>query len=426
MLNFTNDFFGDIDNESNDEDSFSFKEHDRFPLKTSLETEKYSNALNLVMADSVENCANSVADEIVDLLSTGQVKKKDGGSRSIQKNDIAILFRSRASHREFERALESRSVPTYVYKGLGFFEAKEIKDIRALIRFLANPSSELRAAAFLRSRFVNFSDTGLLVLSRQLSKALTDPDPLPEFQSLSTSDRGMLTKSRQGLARWLELVDRVPPSDVLERVFRETAFAYELRGLHSAQAIANVGRMRGLIRRIQNRGYATMGRLSDHIDQLSSEMSNAVVESIDAVNLMTVHAAKGLEFPVVFLVDLGRGITSQSSRIRVITDQGDGEPSVAVAPFRAEADHNERRRESEETKRLLYVAVTRACDRLYFSTVIKREKPVFLNKTSLGSAFPESFSKIFSDESMRSETQVVEWKGPSGQMHRFRVCHSNC
>jgi len=426
LLNFINDFFDDIGNESNDKHSFSFKEQDRFPVRTSLEVEENATALGLVIADSVEKCANSVADEIVDLLSAGQVKNKDGGYRSIRKTDIAILFRSRASHREFERALESRSVPTYVYKGLGFFDAKEIKDIRALIRFLANPSSELRAAAFLRSRFVNFSDTGLSVLSRQLSKSLTGPDPLTEFQRLSISDKAMLTKSRQGLARWLKLVDRLPPSEVLERVLRETAFAYELRGPHSAQAIANVGRMRSLIRRIQNRGYATMGRLSEHIDQLSSEMSNAVVESIDAVNLMTIHAAKGLEFPVVFLVDLGRGVTSQSSRIRVVADQGGGEPSVTVAPFRAEADRIERRRESEETKRLLYVAVTRACDRLYFSTVLKKEKPVFKNKTSLGSAFPESFSKIFLDESIRSEAKFVEWKGPSGEMHRFRICYSGC
>ena len=202
-------------------------------------------------------------------------------------------------------------------------------------------------------------------------------------------------------------------------------FAYELRGLHSAQALANVGRMRSLIRRIQNRGYTTMNRLSDHIDQFSSEMSNAIVESVDAVNLMTVHAAKGLEFPVVFLVDLGRGVTSQSNRIRVIADQGDGEPSVTVSPFRSEADHNERRRESEETKRLLYVAVTRACDRLYFSAVIKKEKFVFKNKTSLGSAFPESLTKLFSADSLRSEAKAFEWKGPSGKMHRFRICHSD-
>src|SRR4029453_3937359 len=72
----------------------------------------------------------------------------------------------RASHREFEAALEELAVPTYVYKGLGFFDADEIKDLSALIRFLANPSSDLRAAASLRSRFVRLSAAGLPRLPR--------------------------------------------------------------------------------------------------------------------------------------------------------------------------------------------------------------------------------------------------------------------
>ena len=70
----------------------------------------------------------------------------------------AILFRSRDSHREFEAALERRGVSTYVYKGLGFFDADEIQDAVALLRYLADPLSDLRAAALLRSRIVRLSD----------------------------------------------------------------------------------------------------------------------------------------------------------------------------------------------------------------------------------------------------------------------------
>ena len=66
--------------------------------------------------------------------------------------------------------------------------------------------------------------------------------------------------------------------------------------------------MRGLIRRIQNRGYATLPRIADHIDSLTAgDESNAVLEALDAVNLMTVHASKGLEFPIVFVVNLAKG-----------------------------------------------------------------------------------------------------------------------
>ena len=75
------------------------------------------------------------------------------------------------------------------------------------------------------------------------------------------------------------------------------------------QARENVKKFRALVRRIQNPGYATVsGASPTHLDRLSTgDESNAVIDAVNAVNLMTVHASKGLEFPVVFVVDLGRG-----------------------------------------------------------------------------------------------------------------------
>ena len=81
-----------------------------------------------------------VATEIARILREDSVRDKKTGVRAEGlPGDIAILFRSRASHREFERELERQGIPVYVYKGLGFFDADETKDVMALIRYLAEP-----------------------------------------------------------------------------------------------------------------------------------------------------------------------------------------------------------------------------------------------------------------------------------------------
>src|SRR5262249_56640730 len=120
---------------------------------------------------------------------------------------------ARASHREFEAALEAQGVPAYVYKGLGFFDSDEIKDLSALIRFLANPSSDLRAAAFLRSRLVRLSDAALARLAPAVAASLTGPEP-PAMAAPQSGDRPALELARPQPPGRLAPRPRTPPPDL--------------------------------------------------------------------------------------------------------------------------------------------------------------------------------------------------------------------
>jgi ATP-dependent helicase/nuclease subunit A len=208
----------------------------------------------------------------------------------------------------------------------------------------------------------------------------------------------------------------MPPADLVEQLIPETAYAYELRGARRQQAWENVKKMRGLIRRVQNRGYATLVRIADHIDSLTAgDESNAVLEALDAVNLMTVHASKGLEFPVVFVVNLARGATGFPRPVRVSGED------VSVGPFVSETDEDEKTREREETKRLLYVALTRARDRLYLGAVVK-DGALSLGRGSLAEVLPDSFRTLFVRAAAEAAGSVIEWTSALDRAYRFRVC----
>jgi ATP-dependent helicase/nuclease subunit A len=413
LLAFVNDLFAEIGRNAQRIDDFKYDADDRFPVDPGETVTSPKPALGVVVGPDAEHCAESVAAEIARILREDTVRDRETGvRRPASPGDIAILFRSRASHREFEAALEAQGVPVYVYKGLGFFDADEIKDLSALIRFLANPSSDLRAAAFLRSRFVRLSDAALARLAPAIAESLSGPEP-GAMAALEADDRHALELARRHVPAWLARVDRVPPADLLEELLPETAYAYELRGVRASQGWENVKKLRGLIRRIQNRGYATLARIADHLDSLTAgDESNAVLEALDAVNLMTVHASKGLEFPIVFAVNLAKGASGFPRPVRISGDH------VSVGPFVSDSDEAERLREREETKRLLYVALTRARDRLYLGTALK-DGTFAAGRGSLGEVLPDSIRALFTRASSEPDP-IVRWISESGHSYPFR------
>jgi ATP-dependent helicase/nuclease subunit A len=395
--------------------AFTYTESDWFPVEQGHPAE----GLGLVLADTVEACAGTIAREIAALIAGGALVRDrvTGLRRPVGPGDVAILFRTRESHREFEAALQHAHLPSYVYKGLGFFDADEVKDVLALLRYLADPASDLHAAALLRSRIVGLSDEGLRRLAPALAAALADART--GSPPLDPADGEAIVLARRWTARWLGLVDRMPPAEVLDRALHESAYAVELQGARFEQARENLKKLRALVRRLQNRGYATLARITAHLDQLAiGDEAAAVIDATDAVHLMTIHAAKGLEFPVVFVVNLQRGTGGRRDDIRVLEHPGDGRVEVSVGDFQSELDEEVRELEREETKRLLYVALTRARDRLYLGAVLEDGR-LRAGYGSLGEVLPPTLAALMRHTG-RDEPHL-HWQAASGTVHRLQL-----
>jgi ATP-dependent helicase/nuclease subunit A len=422
LLGFVNQVATEMRSQEQIPERFEYRDLDQFPID-SLQPGALRDGqpvLGLAVGTDIESTANAVATEVKRLLDAETPVRDRTGMRPIRPDDIAILFRSRTAHRYYEEALEARRIKTYVYKGLGFFDAPEVQDLHVLLRYLAQPENDLRAAAFLRSRFIRLSDAALVRLAPGLAASLRDADLNIAATGLAPLDAEMLTRARASARSWLEDADRVSPAELIDRIIDETSYAYELGGARFAQARENVKKVRSLIRRVQNRGYATFSRLADYFRRLATgEEANAIIAAKGCVQLMTVHSAKGLEFPVVFLVRMQSGVRGGDAPITVVPKDENNQADVAVS-ISAPSGRIERARDAEERRRLLYVAMTRARDLLYLSSEVEEGKKP--QSTSFAKLLPVSLQLAIEQGVPAAGHERVTWTSAAGASFTFKVC----
>jgi hypothetical protein len=208
-------------------------------------------------------------------------------------------------------------------------------------------------------------------------------------------------------------VDRVPAFELLERILKESDYARWFVG--ERQSWENLKKVMEIVRRAENRGYLTMSRLADFLASAATDdESRAVLEAVDAVNLMTIHAAKGLEFDSCFLVNMHQRRREDTSlpRIRELADGGIEVTALGAAEADGDPIAKEPNRVEEEEKRLLYVALTRARRRLALSAVASE---AFEAEKSFLGLLPRGLQDRFREaiEAMApgSELDQLEWRG---------------
>jgi len=335
--------------------------------------------VDALVEDAVIAEARLLAARIDDLVRSGGVRVRDGADaepRPARYGDIAVLLRRMSNLHVYEEALEHQGVPYYVVAGRGFYKQQEVLDVLHLLRALDDPSDDLSVAAVLRSPFFAVSDEGLYRL-RRLGPSLFDAlARTAEADPIDPEDLRALRCAERLLPAWTAAKDRLGLAALVDHVVFDSGYAAGATGRFGGErAYANLRQMAELARRFEQRGLFSLGDYIDYVtDFMQSEMraEQAPVESAasDAVRLMTIHKAKGLEFPIVAVPDLAYAPQSRSPRyavhpagglaVRMRDDDGGRVDSCALALARADDAVAER----QESYRLLYVALTRAKDYL--------------------------------------------------------------
>ncbi len=308
----------------------------------------------------------------------------EGGSeaeRPIAYRDIAVLYRSRATLRYFEAALGRRRIPYTIAGAPHLGDRQEILDLLNALRLIRNPHDDLRAFGFLRSPFVCLRDEVVAHirleargpdLLRQCEQYLRQGEwyEAPEHDQISSLERRALERGLQALRQARALVHRAPLDEVLSRLLDDTGYRLHLHmRRRREEQLANIQSFIQFTEAYRDLDIGTFLEVWDRWDEQDNGLPQAPLYSNedDVVTLTTIHRAKGLEWPVVFLVGIGRKL-GHDPWGRFWSDRELGpllNPPRSDRGARAQRIHDRERLEDRaEEARLLYVAITRARDRL--------------------------------------------------------------
>ncbi len=325
-----------------------------------------------------------VARRIRQLVQSGRVQDPTTKEeRPCRYRDIAVLYRNRTGIEQYEEALRRHGIPYYQAAGSGFSDRQEVLDLLTVLRLIENHRDDLRALAFLRSPFVGLRDEVIARLRadgrgesllRQARDYLENGkwfEP-PEDPRIVEIEKEALGRGLDALRAAVTLSSRVPLDELLDEVLERTGYRLHLLLLErKEEALANVQRFLRMLEAYRQLPLGTFLEIWDNWFFQDNGMPQAPLFSKedDVVTMSTIHRAKGLEWPVVVLIDLG----AQFSYWRFLANSlwTDEELGPILCPKKDErgrrAEWLYRRaalQEKAEEARLLYVAATRAGDRL--------------------------------------------------------------
>jgi len=293
----------------------------------------------------------------------------------IEWQDVALLFRASTAFGVYEDALEQAGIPYITVAGRGFYDRPEVRDLLNALAAIADPADDLAMAGLLRSPTIGLSDGALYLLRRtehgshrSFWAALHNDEALARLEAV---DRTRAEFARQTITNLHEQAGRISVAQLLKALLDATHYRAALRLVPGGERLRrNVDKLLADAHRSELVSIAQFLEYLDALGDVGARESEAPTEAGGAVQLMTIHKAKGLEFPVVVLADAGYTGGYRSSKFYLDHELGlvlnPSDTDAQPAAFRLAA-WREAEQEAAEERRLLYVAATRAMDKFIVS-----------------------------------------------------------
>ena len=306
--------------------------------------------------------------------------------RPVQPGDVAILFRALSNVHLYEEALRRKGIDYYLVGGRAFFAQQEVYDLMNLLSYLDEPDDGVALAGILRSPMFGLSDDTLLALTEE-GRSLTAAIQSPNVTLSDADQQALVTFASTLLADLRSRKDRMPLAELLEEFIERTGYdAILLTEFLGRRQLANLQKLIDTARGFDASGLLTLAEFVERLresvaEQTHEELAATHPETSDVVRLMTIHQSKGLEFPVVVVADMD---WSRQGSAGVHFHEHFG-PLLPMPPSRDGSRKNlgqvmhqleEEPEDDRETQRLLYVATTRAADRLILSAGLRQDRRV--------------------------------------------------
>ncbi len=325
----------------------------------------------------------SVSEKIKNLVSASTAIFENGKTRAVQYGDILVLARNRAHLEKYESALREFNIPYISVNEGEFLDQLEVQDILALLTYLIQPFNDLAIAQVLRSPCFGISNEELMKISLYQADSLIDK--IKVFSD--SSPTSIASQAIEQLNIWQYLANKIPVHDLLDKVFFDiNIFERYKRSCGPAkqqQVCSNLTQLLHLSLDIDAGRYSSIQSFlntvqNSHFNNNNSNSQNIENQSQNAVRILTIHAAKGLEAPIVFLIDAATSLPNKKAYQPIINwpPNANQPTQFFIIGRKGNLDSNtqltlkdQNNRAWEEELNLFYVALTRAKQYLFISGV---------------------------------------------------------